>query len=89
MSSLAARKKIVRDASNVPGRGDIRSIGKNTSGRGGLAAKQIPPRPGLAPALGLPAGNDGVLIVSLTQCFGEGYASHGVHVVELLVVRRK
>jgi uncharacterized delta-60 repeat protein len=31
------------------------------------AAKQVPPRPGLAPALGLRAGNDGVFIVSQTN----------------------
>jgi hypothetical protein len=36
------------------------------SGRGGLAAKQIPPRPGQAPALGLRADGDGFLIVSRT-----------------------
>jgi hypothetical protein len=37
------------------------------SGRGGLAAKQIPHRPGHAPALGLRAGSVGVFIVSQTE----------------------
>ena len=37
-----------------------------SSGRWGLAAKQIPHRPGQAPALGLRAGIDGVFILSQT-----------------------
>src|SRR5262249_13814948 len=35
-------------------------------GRGGFAAKQIPPRPGLAPALGLRAGGAGIPMVPQT-----------------------
>jgi hypothetical protein len=43
----------------------------NECGRGGLAAKLIPPRPGHAPALGLRAEDIGFLIVSQTASYKE------------------